>query len=103
MSVIHGGEENKTHTSAPDLLVVDLFQLLGKILTVRGASVEFKGFSCLRAVPHAFVQLLKDGEVGLLEDLGPVKSSTTGSGGARVVHVVHAAEQSTKTNSNGED
>ena len=80
-----------THNLArpPDLLLVDLLELLRQVLAVRRTAVELQAAARLGTVAYALVQLLKDGQVGLLEHLGPVKSTTTSGGRACVVHVVH--------------
>lgn len=90
-----GGER----TSAPDLLVVDLGELLVVLLAVVGLVVELKGPAGLGSVTDALVESLEDGLVGgcgrkgsaprlscggrrgnkrTLELGGPVKSTTAG-------------------------
>jgi hypothetical protein len=78
----------------PDLLVVDFSQLPGEIFTVSRPAIELEGLAGFRSVLHALVELLEDGGVSLLENGGPVESTTAGSGGASVVHVVHANQMS---------
>lgn len=77
-------------TGTPDLLVVDLSQLLREVLAVCRAAVPLEGLAGLGTVTDALVELLEDGDVGLLEDGCPVESTTAGGGGAGVEHVVHA-------------
>ena len=83
------GEPNE-RTCAPDLLVVDLLELLREVLAVGAARVELERLARLRAVLHALVELLEHGAVSRLEDRGPVERTATRGRGARVVHVVHA-------------
>lgn len=75
-------------TSPPDLLVVDLLQLLREVLTVSFSAVELERLAGLRAVAYRLVEGLEDGQVGLLEDGSPVESASASGGGACVVHVV---------------
>lgn len=82
-------KRRKRRTGSPDFLVVDDSKLLGEVFTVGGATVELEGFPGLGAVLYALVQLLKDGDVSLFENGGPVKSATASCCGACVVHVVH--------------
>lgn len=84
-----GPETTDGLTSPPDFLVVNLVKLLLEVLSVGLSRVELEGSSGLRTVPNGVVKSLEDGEVSLLELGGPVKSTTSGSGGAGVVHVVH--------------
>ena len=76
--------------SPPDLLVVDFSQLPCEISTVGAPAIELEGLAGLRSILDALVELLKYGSIGLLENGGPVEGTTTGSGGACSVHVVHA-------------
>ena len=76
-------------TSPPDFLVINLLELLGKVLAVRGTAVEFQRFTSFSAVLDTLVELLEDGEVRLFEDGSPIERSATGSGRASIVHVVH--------------
>lgn len=89
-----GAERAHNLACAPDLLVVDLLELPGEVLAVRSAAVPLEGLAGLGAVLHALVELLEDRDVGLLEYRGPVERATASSGGASVVHVVHAIERS---------
>ena len=68
---------SEARTGTPDLLLVDLLELLREVLTVCGAAVELETATGLRAVLHALVQALKDRQVGLLEHLCPVERTTT--------------------------
>lgn len=99
-------ETTDSLTSPPDFLVVNFVKLLLEVLSVSLSGVELEGSSGLRTVPDGVVKGLEDGKVSpeetvsqpvlesgaiyaLLELGGPVKGTTSGSGGARVVHVVH--------------
>jgi hypothetical protein len=75
--------------SAPDLLIVDLLQLFGKVLAVSRATVELERLAGLGTVLNALIQLLEHGYVGLLEDRCPVERTAASGGRAGVVHVVH--------------
>ena len=68
------GEPNE-RTCAPDLLVVDLLELLREVLAVGAARVELERLARLRAVLHALVELLEYRQIGLLKDGRPVKSA----------------------------
>ena len=84
----------EARTGTPHLLRIDLLELLSEVLAVRRTAVVFERLASLCAVLDALVQLLEDGNVGLLDDGRPIKSTTTSSGGARVVHVVHTVQKS---------
>lgn len=73
----------------PDLLLVDLLQLLGKVLTVSRATVELERLAGLSTVLNTLVELLENRDIGLLEDGCPIQGTTTSGGGACIVHVVH--------------
>lgn len=77
-------------TCAPNLLLVDLLELLREVLTVRAPSIKIKRFAGLGSVTDALVERTEDREVGLLEFGSPVEGATAGGGGACVVHVVHS-------------
>lgn len=80
-------------SSPPDFLVVDFGKFLGEIFTVGLPAIELEGLAGLRSILHALVELLEDRGVSLLENGSPIKSTATGSGGAGIVHVVHANHQ----------
>jgi len=76
--------------SPPNLLVVNLSQLLGEILPISRPPVELERLASLSAVPYGFVESFEYWQVGFLEYRGPVESTSAGCGGAGVIHVVHA-------------
>jgi len=55
----------------PDLLVVNLFKLAGKVLTVRVMTIKLERLASLSSVTYALVELLKDWSVRHLEDRCP--------------------------------
>lgn len=75
---------------SPYLHVSDGLELLLQLLSVVRLRVELQGSLGLAAVLGGLVQVLEHGLQGVLEDRVPVQSTTSGGGGARVVHVVHA-------------
>ena len=81
---------SEAHTGTPDLLLVDLLELLREVLAVSRAAVELERFPSLGTVLDALVELLEHGHVGLLKDGRPVERTTARGRRARVVHVVHA-------------
>lgn len=76
-------------TDSPDLHVSDGDQLLLKFFSVVDLGVEVQGSLGLGTVSDRGVQLLENRLQVLLEDWVPVQGTSSGSGGARVVHVVH--------------
>src|SRR5580693_10113569 len=72
-------------SGAPDLLVVNLFELARKVLTVGAASVELECLAGLGAIAHALVELLKDGLVRRLEDGCPVEGTAPRGRRTRIV------------------
>jgi len=75
--------------SPPDLKVADLLHLglkLGPVVLLRGV---FKSAASLLTSLDGSVKVVKDGLEGVLETRAPVDGTTTGSGGASGVHVVH--------------
>lgn len=74
--------ERSTHpdglAGAPDLLGVDLGELLGEVLAVRLPSVELQRPPRLRAVADGGVELLEHGLVGRVELGSPVKCAAPG-------------------------
>jgi hypothetical protein len=85
-----GAETTDGLSGAPDLEVVNLLELLVVLLTVVGLRVVLQGALGLAAVLDGGVKIIEDGLEGILEALAPVDGTTTGSGGACSVHVVHA-------------
>ena len=82
--------EHVRHTSTPYFLIINFRQLFGEVVTISSTSVELEGLASFGAILYTFIQLLEDGEICFFEDGSPVKSTTTGGGGACAVHVVHA-------------
>jgi hypothetical protein len=77
-------------SSAPDLKVVNLLELRVVLLAVVWLRVVLERTLGLAAVLDRGVEVVEDGLKGILEALAPVDSTTTGSGRAGSVHVVHA-------------
>lgn len=85
-----GTQRADSLAGAPDLEVADLLHLLLESLAVVGAASVVEGALGLGAVASGLVELLEEGLEVLLEALGPVDGTAAGSGGAGLVHVVHA-------------
>lgn len=77
-------------SSAPDLQLVNLLELLVVLLTVVRLRVVLERALGLAAVLNSSVEVVEDGLEGGLEARAPVKGTAAGSGGAGSVHVVHA-------------
>lgn len=52
----------------PDLLVVNLFKLAGKVLSIRVMTIKLERLASLSSVAYALAELLKDRSVRHLED-----------------------------------
>ena len=74
----------------PDLEAADLLHLLLVLLTVILLGVVVEGALGLSAVTDTVVELVEEGLQVVLEAAGPVNGTTAGSGGASLVHPVHA-------------
>jgi hypothetical protein len=85
-----GAEGADSLSSAPDLKVVNLLELLVVLLAVVRLAVVLERALSLAAVLHRGVQIVKDGLEGILEALAPVDGTTAGGGRAGGVHVVHS-------------
>jgi hypothetical protein len=72
------------HTSSPDLLVINLVQLLLEILAVSLPSIELQTSSGFGSILYGLVQSLEDGLVSFLEDGRPVKGASSCSRRARL-------------------
>lgn len=75
---------------SPDLQISDLLHLSLILLAVVGLAVVIQRSLGLRTILDAIVQVVEDGLQGILELGGPVDGTTAGSGGASLVHPVHA-------------
>jgi hypothetical protein len=84
-----GTQATDSLSSPPDLEVINLLELLVVLLTVIGLRVVLQGALGLATVLNRVVQVVEDRLESLLEALAPVDSTTTGSGRAGGVHVVH--------------
>ena len=76
-----------------DLLVVNLLELVRKVLTVRAAPVEPECLACLGVITYALLELLEDRPVRRPGDGCPVKGAVASGRRARVVHVIHPRER----------
>lgn len=76
--------------SSPDLEVADLLHLGLELLSVVLLAVVVEGSLGLGTVVDGVVEVVEDGLQGILELGGPVNGTTAGSGGASLVHPVHA-------------
>jgi hypothetical protein len=85
-----GAERADGLSGAPDLELVNLLELSVVLLAVVGLRVVLERALGLAAVLDGGVEIVEDGLEGVLEALAPVDGTTTGSGGAGSVHVVHA-------------
>lgn len=88
--LVLGAETTDSLSGAPDLEVVDLLELGGVLLAVVGLAVVLERPLGLGTVSDRCVEVVEDGLQRILEALLPVESTTAGSCGAGVVHVVHA-------------
>lgn len=76
--------------SPPDLEATDLLHLGLVLLTVILLAIVVQGSLGLGTILDGVVKLVEDGLQGILEAGRPVNGTTTGGGGASLVHPVHA-------------
>lgn len=74
----------------PDLKTSDLLHLSLELLSVILLAVVVEGSLSLGTILDGVVEVVEDGLEGALEAGSPVNGTTSGSGGAGLVHPVHA-------------
>jgi hypothetical protein len=77
-------------SSSPDLQIADLLHLGLVLLTIIWLGVEGKGSLSLLSGLDRVIKIVEDWLQGVLEASAPVNSTTASSGGAGLVHPIHA-------------
>lgn len=88
--LVLGSERSDGLAGAPDLEITDLLHLCLVLLTVVRLAVVLERSLGLGTILDGVVEGVEDGLQGVLELGAPVDGTTTGSGGASLVHPVHA-------------